>query len=85
MSVVAANDTWQSITLTTDEIWGVNSGVVRFHSFNSTDPTGDDTLGFDVPKGESVRFGSGQTVYYRRGKQGLSQTTNASFVRLEVS
>lgn len=63
MRITDASTTWQSVTLAAAEIWTVESGCIRW----DTDAAEASRTGTLMMTGESVRFSSGQVVYYIQG------------------
>ncbi len=61
MALTSATTTWQSVTLTHNEVWMVRKGTVNFHSGSMP----DDEDGVAVETGDSIRFSAGLTVYYK--------------------
>lgn len=81
MALPQATDTWQNVTLTSDEVWFAESAPFVVHCFGGAAPTGND--GATIFVGDSIRFASGQTVYYKANKG--TEAENVPFARVEVS
>ena len=63
-----ATDSWQSTTLTSDEIWKVSAGSVLI----DTESVEADRSGLTLFKNDSVSLSSGLTIYYKRASKVLS-------------
>lgn len=59
---LTATKAWQSVTLTQDEIWGIQGVKVQI------DTEADEAVrcGLQVRSGETIQFRSGLTLYYRK-------------------
>lgn len=64
---------WQSVTITADEIWQVRDGAV------CVDTDAANQLGLLLRSGEAVRISAGKTVYYK-----LNQGSSALIARVAV-
>ena len=74
-SITNATGSWQSVTLSADEVWQVHVGSV----FLDTDATEGTRLGLRLFANDSVQLSSGLTVYYR-----LASGTSAIVARVPV-
>jgi hypothetical protein len=63
MALTSATTSWQNVTLTHNEVWMVRKGTVNFHS--GSVPNDQEEYGVVVETGDSIKFSSGLTVYYK--------------------
>lgn len=71
----ASNTAWGSAVLAADEVWQVHDGAVLL----DTDAVEANRLGVRLFPGDSMRFSSGLTVYYR-----LASGTTGLIARVAV-
>lgn len=76
-----ATANWQSITLTTNEVWMAEGGHLSLYNFGGATPV-DNEAGFPLQRGATVAFTAESTVHYRRGHGTLNLP--ATLVRMEA-
>lgn len=75
-SILTPTTSWQSSTLTANEVWQAQEGSVVI----DTESTEADRHGITMQKDDTIQLASGLTVYYKK-----SHKNAAKIARIEVS
>lgn len=79
---LTATSSWQSQAITKDEVWQCTDGCAQLFCSTAGAPAASDQ-GVELRLWESVRFTSGQTIYYKLGRSKAAK--KGVIHRLEVN